>query len=83
MHTSDMSPIARAVRIIPLFSASWRKSSHSNPSGDCVELSELGGGAIAIRHSRNSGGPILVVACAAVDAFIQGVKEESWRKMTK
>ncbi|HEX8934770.1 MAG TPA: DUF397 domain-containing protein [Pseudonocardiaceae bacterium] len=80
MDRSEMSPIARVMRTIPLFSASWRKSSHSNPSGDCVELRGLAGGKIAIRHSRNSDGAILMVACAEVAAFIRGVKEESWTK---
>lgn len=80
MDRSEMSPIVRAMRTIPLFSASWRKSSHSNPSGDCVELRELAGGKIAIRHSRNSDGTILMVACAEVAAFIQCVKEETWTK---
>ncbi len=34
----------------------WRKSQASNPSGCCVEVAELPGGAIAVRNSRDPSG---------------------------
>jgi Domain of unknown function (DUF397) len=48
----------------------WRKSTASNPSGNCVELAELAGGEIALRNSRFPSGPVLVGTRAAVAAFV-------------
>jgi hypothetical protein len=56
----------------------WRKSRHSNPHGDCVELGELGGGEIAVRNSRHPGGPALIFARAEMAAFIQGAAESGF-----
>jgi hypothetical protein len=52
----------------------WRKSTASNPSGECVEFGGLPGGAIAIRNSRDPGGPALIYPRAEVAAFLAGVK---------
>jgi hypothetical protein len=54
--------------------AAWRKSSYSNPSGNCVEAAERAGG-VALRDSRFPDGPALVVTSATWDAFIRSVKE--------
>jgi hypothetical protein len=51
----------------------WRKSTASNPSGNCVELAELAGGDIAVRNSRHPSGPTLVYTRAEIAAFIAGV----------
>jgi hypothetical protein len=53
----------------------WRKSSHSNSQGTCVELATLPGGAVAVRSSRHPGDPALVYSSAEIDAFIRGAKD--------
>lgn len=52
----------------------WRKSSASNPTGNCVELAELPDGGIAVRNSRHPAGPTLVYTRAEIAAFIRGVR---------
>lgn len=52
----------------------WRKSTVSNPSGNCVELAELADGGVAVRNSRHPQGPTLVYTRAEISAFILGVQ---------
>ena len=54
----------------------WRKSRRSNPSGNCVEVSELTGTTdVAVRNSRDPEGPALVYTRAELAAFVQGAKD--------
>jgi hypothetical protein len=53
---------------------SWHKSDYSNPNGSCVELAKLPG-RIAIRNSRDPGGPALIYTSAEIAAFVRGVKD--------
>jgi hypothetical protein len=54
----------------------WRKSRRSNPSGNCVELAELPGGAgIAVRNSRDPDGPALIYTPDEIAAFILGARD--------
>nr|WP_236071142.1 DUF397 domain-containing protein [Streptomyces polyasparticus] len=55
--------------------AHWRKSGRSNPNGECVELTDLPDGRVAVRNSRFPSGPALVYTKAEIAAFIQGAKD--------
>ncbi|KAB2339767.1 DUF397 domain-containing protein [Actinomadura rudentiformis] len=37
----------------------WRKSSHSDPDGDCVEAARASDGSIGVRDSKDGAGPII------------------------
>ncbi|MEU1204861.1 DUF397 domain-containing protein [Nocardia sp. NPDC005825] len=52
----------------------WRKSTFSNPSGNCVELAPLSNGHVAVRNSRDPEGSLIVYTRPEIDAFLQGAK---------
>ena len=53
----------------------WRKSRHSNPSGNCVELAGLADGTVAIRNSRHPAGPALLCGPAEFAAFLAAARD--------
>lgn len=55
--------------------AMWRKSSHSTGSGgDCVEVAHHRPGTVAVRDSKDRGGPQFAVSDRAWSRFVQGIK---------
>jgi hypothetical protein len=53
---------------------SWRKSSKSNGSGDCVEVAVVGE-TIGLRDSKDPAGPVLVCTHGAWQGFLRLVKD--------
>jgi hypothetical protein len=82
MERWEMPQITNSMRATLLGGLTWRKSSHSSPEGNCVELAELAGSKIAVRNSRRPGGPALICTRAAMAAFVQGVKEGEFNEGT-
>ena len=61
----------------------WRKSSASNPSGNCIEVAELSDGTVAVRNSRDPLGPALVYTRAEVAAFLTGVRNGEFDDLSR
>jgi len=51
----------------------WRKSPHSAGEGQCVEITDLPDGGIALRDSKNPAFPALRYTAEEWKAFRQGV----------
>jgi hypothetical protein len=66
--------IANGVNAGDLGHVEWRKSSASNPSGNCVEAAALPDGSVALRNSRQPDGAALVYTRAEIAAFLAGVR---------
>ena len=54
--------------------AEWRTSSHSGANGDCVEVATTVAGEVAVRDSKDRGGPVLRFSAAGWQAFVAGVR---------
>lgn len=52
----------------------WVKSSLSFANGNCVEVSDLPGGTVGVRNSRDREGPVLRFTPDEWRAFIGGVR---------
>ncbi|MER5598050.1 DUF397 domain-containing protein [Streptomyces sp. NPDC002265] len=51
--------------------SNWRKSSYSSDQGgECVEIAELLGAAVAVRDSKDLAGPVLRFKPSAFAAFL-------------
>lgn len=63
------------MRSIDLSAASWRKSSYSNQDGGaCIEVSDDFAGAVPVRDSKVSHGPVLMFAASEWASFVGAVK---------
>jgi len=55
--------------------ASWHKSSASSYNGNCVEISHLRDGRVAVRDTKDrASGPALIFTRPEWDAFLTGAK---------
>ena len=54
--------------------AVWRTSRFSNNGGACVEVADNLSGIVAIRDSKNSNGPVLLLTPAQWREFITGLR---------
>ncbi|HEX6656705.1 MAG TPA: DUF397 domain-containing protein [Ilumatobacter sp.] len=54
---------------------SWRKSSYSIGSGECVEVASLDADVIGVRDSKDPLGPVLRFTRAELHAFVRGVRD--------
>jgi hypothetical protein len=55
--------------------AEWQSSQHGDRQAAHVEMAVLPGGSIAMRNSRDPGGPALIYTHAEIEAFIAGAKD--------
>ena len=69
---NDFSRIQGAVK--PSTASSWTKSSFSHANGNCVEVADLPGGQVGLRHSKDVSGPVLQIPPGEWHAFVEGVR---------
>jgi hypothetical protein len=58
-----------------LSNAHWRTSSFSQSGGECVQTAFLPDGCVALRHSKDPDGSVLIYTPREWDAFLKGAKD--------
>jgi Domain of unknown function (DUF397) len=66
--------MARSLAGRTVAGATWVKSSLSYANGNCVEVSDLPGGTVGVRNSRDRGGAVLHFTPDEWQAFLGGVR---------
>jgi hypothetical protein len=56
--------------------AQWTKSSYSGGGNDCVEVARNLPGVVAVRDSKNPGGPALVFPHSTWRVFVEQVRAD-------
>jgi Domain of unknown function (DUF397) len=69
------TPMAGSLASSTMTGSTWVKSSLSYANGNCVEVSDLPGGTIGVRNSREREGPVLRFTQDEWHAFLGGVRE--------
>ncbi len=65
----------RGAELLDLSGVAWRTSSHSQGEGACVEAAFLPDGGVAVRHSKDPDGSVLVYTPGEWVAFLKGAKD--------
>jgi len=60
---------------VDLSRALWRRSAHSGANGNCVEVADNLPDLVAVRDSKDRGGPALAFPPEAWSAFVAAVKD--------
>ncbi len=56
--------------------AAWRRSSHSGANGDCVEVAPQEHALVAVRDSKDPGGPRLAFTAGQWRTFAAALKKQ-------
>ncbi|MEA2492197.1 MAG: hypothetical protein QOJ29_108 [Thermoleophilaceae bacterium] len=58
-----------------LSAVSWQTSSYSQSGGECVQAAFLPDGGVALRHSNDPDGSVLIYTRGEWHAFLKGAKD--------
>ncbi|MFE7526960.1 DUF397 domain-containing protein [Kitasatospora sp. NPDC057542] len=72
-YSGAQSDCVEVAEVVAVPEGEWRKSSYSGQGGNCLEA-QTRSAAMAVRDSKEPGGPALVFAADAWASFLAGVK---------